>query len=134
MAITNIQAIRILIHDPAGAGQIYSDEQIEFFLSLYDTSISLKAALYSTAADLLDGMTALTAQQGFIRVKIDGEAETDTRPSSGGSAQSQAAQYRILAQSEPYSAVAEINASAPQFLEMLENQWILSNGEWPYCV
>lgn len=127
MAITNLQAVRILIHDTASP-QTYTDEEIEFFLSLYDTSISLRAALYSTAADLLDGMTAKQAQLGMAKVKIEGEVEVDTRPSSGGSAQTQAAQYRLLAENEPYSAVAELNCSIPQFMDMLENQWLIQNG------
>jgi len=119
--------VRVLIRDRT-APYLYTDDDIESFINFYSPTLSAEYAIFSAAADLLDGLTAAVAQRGFAKVKIDGELEVDTRPSSGGNSQSLASQYRARAAGVPYSSAAELGCSIPQVMEMLENQIMLTEG------
>lgn len=110
--MTDIEKVRTLIGDPAGADQTFSDAEIQLFLDLSNGSLLLATAL---ACERLAIVAAGTAQQTKL-----GDYTVSFK-NSDVSFQTQADRFRDLEYNTPAFAIIEENLSSFNELTIIRN-------------
>lgn len=110
--MTDIQKVRTLIGDPAGASQQFSDTEIQMFLDTMNGSLFLSCAL---ALDAKAAAVAANSQE--VRI---GDYQTSDR-NRLQAIQAQAEKFRTLEFETPAFAIVEDNVSEMNALQIIRN-------------
>jgi hypothetical protein len=111
--MTDVQKLRILIADPAGASQQFSDSDLQFMLDLNDGSLYLAAAI---ACDTLASKVGSSLQEVRIGDFMDSSGRNQV-----AALQAQAESWRTLEYETPAFAIAEENLSNFNELNIIRN-------------
>jgi hypothetical protein len=117
--MTDVEKVRTLIGDPAGASQKFTDDQIQFFLDTSSGSLFMASAL---ACDSLASKVGATLKEVRIGDFLDSSGKNQVQV-----LQAQAEAFRNLEYNTPAFAIVEEDLSDFNALIIIRNYVLRTN-------